>query len=329
MNKLMAIVDMGTSNSRLFITDVAGNIRISVQDEFGVKDQAITGSREVLLNGLRKILNKAVREAHISRDQIECFLCSGMITSEIGLAEIPHCTAPVCAQDFARETHEQSFMEILPVPFFFIPGVKNRVDKSCATKLDDMDFMRGEETQVFGAIDLFEIKAPVTFVFLSSHTKLVDVDENYRITRSFTQNIDTFDIIIYIDCRAEDAQHRVIERARNGALADYIDFKILKKIGDAAFEMADGEEIIIPMSPVRIKIRPKDGYRDIENLRMILKSRGLDVEGLSKEELLFAYCFGKPKSGIVPYVKFGAYNNEILSGAFAALRVATAKKMLS
>ena len=117
MNKLMAIVDMGTSNSRLFITDVAGNIRVSVQGGFGVKDRAITGSREVLLNGLRKLLNKAVRETHISRDQIECFLCSGMITSEIGLAEIPHCTAPVSAQDLARETREQSFVEILPVPF--------------------------------------------------------------------------------------------------------------------------------------------------------------------------------------------------------------------
>lgn len=151
--------------------------------------------------------------------------------------------------------------------------------------------------------------------------------ENIRLIR--TQNIDKFDVIIYIDCRAEDAQRRVIERDRNGALADYVDFKMLKKIGDAAFEMAAGEEIIIPMSPVRIKIRPHGGYRDFERLRMVLQSRGLDVEGFTKEELLFIYCYGKPNSGIVPYVKFGAYNNEILSGAMAALRVATAKNLLS
>jgi hypothetical protein len=62
---------------------------------------------------------------------------------------------------------------------------------------------------------------------------------------------------------------------------------------------------------------------------MVLQSKGLDVKGFSKEELLFTYCYGKPKSGIVPYIKFGAYNSEILSGAFAALRVATAKKLLS
>lgn len=150
--------------------------------------------------------------------------------------------------------------------------------------------------------------------------------ENIRLFR--TQDIDNFDVIIYIDCPVEDAQRRVIVRDRNGALADYMDFKMLKKIGDAAFEMADGEEIIIPMSPVRIKLRPKDGYKDMENLRMILRSRGVDVEGFSKEELLFIYCYGKPKSGILPYVKFGAYNNEILSGAYAALRVDSVKKLL-
>ena len=151
--------------------------------------------------------------------------------------------------------------------------------------------------------------------------------ENIRLIR--TQSIEKFDLIIYLDCRAEDAQHRVIARDRNGALADYIDFKLLKKIGDAAFEMAGGEEIKIPQSPVRIKIRPKDGYHDIENLRMILQSTGVDVDGLSKEDMLFVYCCGKPKSGIVPYVKFGAYNNEILSGAFEALRVASTKKLFS
>jgi len=49
-----------------------------------------------------------------------------------------------------------------------------------------MDFMRGEETQVFGAIELFGIRVPTTFMFLTSHTKLIDVDEECRITRSFT-----------------------------------------------------------------------------------------------------------------------------------------------
>ena len=150
--------------------------------------------------------------------------------------------------------------------------------------------------------------------------------ENIRLFR--TQDIDNFDVLIYFDCPVEDVKRRVIERDRNGALVDYLDFGKLKKIGDAAIKMADGEEISIPKSPIRIKLKPKDGYRDIDNLRMIMRSRGLDAEGLSKEEMLFAYCYGKPNSGILPYAKFGAYNDEILSGVYAALRIATTKNVL-
>ena len=151
--------------------------------------------------------------------------------------------------------------------------------------------------------------------------------ENIRLFR--TQDIESFDAIIYIDCHIEDAQSRVIGRDRNGALADYIDFEKMKKIGDAAFEMAGGEEIRIPESPLRIKLRPETGYRDTDNLRVKLRSGGRDVEGFSKEELLFTYCYGEPKSGILPYVRLGAYNDEILSGAQSALRVAMTRTLLS
>ena len=171
-------------------------------------------------------------------------------------------------------------------------------------------------------ISLFlkDVKAP--YIFTYGH-----IYENIRLFR--TQNIDDFNVIIYMDCRVEDARHRVIERDRNGALADYVDFEKIKKIGDAAFEVADGEEIRIPMSPIRMKLRPPDGYRVIENLGTILASRGLDLNArkYSKEELLFIFCYGKPRSGILPYVRFGAYNREILSGAYTALRVAMVKNM--
>ncbi len=147
--------------------------------------------------------------------------------------------------------------------------------------------------------------------------------ENIRLFR--TQNIDNFDLIIYIDCPVEDAQYRVMERDRNGALADYVDFKKIKKIGDAAFDMADGEEIMIPMSPIRMKIRPDEGYKNIENLRMELRSKGFDVERFSKEELLFINCYGKPKGGILSYANWKAYNDELLSAAYASLRWAFTK----
>lgn len=150
--------------------------------------------------------------------------------------------------------------------------------------------------------------------------------ENIRLLR--TQELDGFDVLIYFDVAVSDAKRRVLERDRNGALVDYLNFEKLKKIGDAAFEIADGEKIRIPKSPIWMKLKPKNGYNDMDKLRMVLRSRGEDADGLSKEEMLFACCYGKPQSGILPYANFGAYNRELLSGLYAALRVGTPRNMM-
>jgi len=151
--------------------------------------------------------------------------------------------------------------------------------------------------------------------------------ENIRLIR--TQDIEDFDIIIYIDCATEDAKYRVIERDRNAALADMVNFSTMKKIGDTAFEMLGGEEIRIEGSPIRIKIRPEEGYRDIENLKTQVQEKGFAVEGFSKEELLFVYCFGKPRSGLTPYINIGAYKNEILSGIYTAASEVLVRRYLT
>ena len=142
--------------------------------------------------------------------------------------------------------------------------------------------------------------------------------ENIRLIR--TQDIESFDMIIYLDCSIDAATSRVMERDRDGILIDLLDFPKLKQIGDVAFEMADGEEIRIAQTPLRIKFRPRGGYRDIENLKDRLEARGLDVEGFSKEEMLFIYCYGESKEGIFPYINTGAYKKEIFSGLSEALK---------
>ena len=142
--------------------------------------------------------------------------------------------------------------------------------------------------------------------------------ENIRLIR--TQSIESFDMLIYLDCSIDAATSRVMERDRDGILIDLLDFPMLKKIGDLTFEMADGEEFRIAQTPLRIKFRPKGGYRDIEKLKERLKAGGRDVEGFSKEELLFIYCYGKPREGIFPYIKKSAYNKEILSGLSEGLK---------
>ena len=186
MGKFFAIVDMGTTNTRLTLTDPSGKVHGSAKGEFGVKDRAAIGNREILIEGLNQLLGEITRSTGTPLGQIECMLCSGMITSEIGLIDIPHLIAPVDVNDLAAHAQEVSMPEILPAPIIFIPGVRNRVEHPSVDSLGEMDFMRGEETQVFGAIESYGVEVPVTFMFLSSHTKLIDVDENYCITRSLT-----------------------------------------------------------------------------------------------------------------------------------------------
>ena len=109
-------------------------------------------------------------------------------------------------------------------------------------------------------------------------------------------------------------------------LADMVDFHKLKTVGDTAFEMLAGDEIRLEGGPVRIKIKPPEGYGDIGRLKKRLQEKGFDVEGFSKEELLFIYCYGKPRKGLAPYVKLGAYNNEIMTGLYDALIRSLAKR---
>jgi len=144
--------------------------------------------------------------------------------------------------------------------------------------------------------------------------------ENLRLIR--TQDIEFFDIVIYIDCNTDTARQRIIERDRNGLLADIVNLPKLKAVGDLAFEVLDGQEYRIANSYVRMKIRPPGGYNDIDNIKKcLLKKQTIDaeLENYSKEEMLFACIYGRPRKGYFPYINYGAYNDEILAGLSAAL----------
>jgi len=186
MGTFFAIVDMGTTHTRLSVVDRSGKVYASAKGEFGVRDRAATGSKEILIKEMNQLIEAVTGGKNLSLSQIERMIGVGMITSDIGLLDVPHRIAPVAVEDLAAHVEEISMREILLSPILLIPGVKNRVEISSLVSLGDMDFMRGEETQVFGAIELYEVKVPTTLMFLTSHTKLIDVDEKYRITRSFT-----------------------------------------------------------------------------------------------------------------------------------------------
>jgi 2-dehydro-3-deoxygalactonokinase len=113
-----------------------------------------------------------------------------MITSEIGLIEMPHIWAPAGIDELAENVKVVRDPTIFPVdlPVIFIPGTKNSFPHDI--RYGDMrrvDFMRGEETQVAGLISRYQgLEYPVIMTTLTSHTKFTYINEDKKIAGSVT-----------------------------------------------------------------------------------------------------------------------------------------------
>ena len=109
-----------------------------------------------------------------------------MITSDMGLLEIPHVSAPASAQDLKNAMREQAFPEIAPFPITFIPGVRNFAAPVDLENFSMMDMMRGEETEAIGLYDLLGLKEKAMLVLPGSHNKFVAMSEEGKILGCMT-----------------------------------------------------------------------------------------------------------------------------------------------
>ncbi len=160
-------------------------------------------------------------------------------------------------------------------------------------------------------LDYIDLNKPQDF------SKEKAIYEHHRLLR--TQDIDDFDAIIYIDEPPELSQKKCLHRKRGGIDIDIFDYEKLKKIGEEAFNIATGKIYKIKNSYIKLKIKPKAGFRAYENIRDKVKKKGFETEGLCKEELLFASAYGKAAKGLMAYVRLDAYNEEILEGLSAGV----------
>ena len=186
----IATLDCGTTNTRLYIVDENANVITRTSQKVGVRDTAISGNNQTLKDGIRDVFNRALDEAGIKASEIRCILSSGMITSELGLVEIPHLWAPCSLQTLADNLTPYQDETVFPssVPFYFIRGIKNPFDPKTITmkEVGTLDFMRGEEAQVAGLLENPNVKLPCYITVLSSHTKFTAVDEKQTVLGSVT-----------------------------------------------------------------------------------------------------------------------------------------------
>ncbi len=186
---MYAVIDCGTTTTRIYIVGDNEAIIASGRESIGVRDTSITGSREKLRTGIIELFFEVLREGNIPKDNIQFAIASGMITSEIGLIEIPHLIAPIGLKEIAENIVEVNDPDILPLgcPICFVRGVRNEYAPNArAQDLREIDFMRGEEVQCIGILGSIKPKCPCSIVTLSSHTKVIYIDKDQRILKSNT-----------------------------------------------------------------------------------------------------------------------------------------------
>ena len=181
----MICVDMGTTNTRVWL--VAENQIIARQTaSVGVRDSARTGSTQIVSATLKDLIHFLQIEAGELGAAPKFILGAGMITSSLGLFEIPHVAAPAGDQELACSMQKLVRNEISELPIWLVPGVRTGPIQPSIDDLGDLDLIRGEETLCVGLHQLGNLGPHSTLLNLGSHWKAITLDSAGRVASSFT-----------------------------------------------------------------------------------------------------------------------------------------------
>ena len=162
-------IDGGTTSTRVNLmknTEIIDSVKLCI----GARDSM--ENREKYTCELKNAIDKIIMRNSISG--IERILASGMITSEFGLCNLPHITAPAGIDELHEAMYETRIDEISDIPFVFMRGVK-----LVGQDIDDFDMMRGEETELMGILD--EKYGECVYILPGSHSKIIKTDDKGKI----------------------------------------------------------------------------------------------------------------------------------------------------
>jgi 2-dehydro-3-deoxygalactonokinase len=167
----MIIIDWGTTNLRTYWCDDEGSILKTIESSQGIKSIADDAYPQVLHDLLQSM---GVGSDHL-------VYISGMAGSRGGWLEAPYVVTPATLSCLAYD------LLPLPSPFcgFFVPGIRT------VSTDNTIDVMRGEEAQIFGALDHFQTDQ-VTLCLPGTHSKWVRVEKSQIITFSTFMTGDVF-----------------------------------------------------------------------------------------------------------------------------------------
>ncbi len=170
-------IDGGTTNTRVHLVK-SGVVADTVKLDMGVRINS--EGTDKYKNELKGAVCKILFENNLTENDIEKIICSGMITSDLGLLPLPHLTIPCSIEDMANATKDASFPEISSVPFVFVRGLKTN-----SSSFESADMMRGEEAELMGLCERLEENC--LYILPGSHSKLIETDSNSRIVSFSTE----------------------------------------------------------------------------------------------------------------------------------------------
>ncbi|MBQ2834882.1 MAG: 2-dehydro-3-deoxygalactonokinase [Clostridia bacterium] len=186
MSRCYLVVDCGTTNLRVTLLNENKEKIDTVKAEGGVRHTSIDGHNGRLRTMLRESIETVLARNGYTAADVEKCVASGMITSALGLMEIPHVPAPAGAAELREKMQEKVFEDVAPFPIAFIPGMRNFAGPVDLENFSGMDMMRGEEVEAVGLYKLLAPKGAAMFVLPGTHNKFVAMDAQGRMLGCMT-----------------------------------------------------------------------------------------------------------------------------------------------
>ncbi len=173
-------VDTGTTNTTVWLVENDRILR-EMRRPVGVRTTSIAGDRALLQTTLGEAIECVAKQASSPPRFV---LAAGMITSSLGLLEVPHVVAPAGAETLSQYVRMKTFAAVSPLPFFLVPGVRIHRAPCQLNNVERTDIIRGEETEIMGLLTRRNPHRTWLFLHLGSHAKAIEIDGQGRIVNS-------------------------------------------------------------------------------------------------------------------------------------------------
>ncbi len=179
MERYCITIDGGTTKTRICLWKYQKELIAVKEKPIGAKSCAVAGTTDIWKKGIREMLEEIYTEFKLSDSKIEAVIASGMLTSNLGICEIPHLEAPVPMETYYENFVKKAVPEVFEREILFIPGLKNSMKLlSDGRQWKEFDIMRGEETETYALLEKYGFGKNTICVLPGSHNKFVYVGKD-------------------------------------------------------------------------------------------------------------------------------------------------------